>query len=152
MAENPLVGRWELTSHVVVDGSGAEVARPLGPSPVGTLLYTADGFMSVHMTSGDRPSFGTRFAADGDPGQKAAAADTYIGYCGSYAWLGDRVVHRVEVSFFPDYVGTELVRAAQLSGDALTLRAYPPAVRHERPTPVLRWRRVRDQPVNSGDG
>ncbi|WP_332107871.1 lipocalin-like domain-containing protein [Phytohabitans flavus] len=110
--------------------------------PSGTLLYTADGYMSVHMAGEDRPRFGTRTAAEGDPPHKVAAASTYVGYCGEYEWLGDRVVHRVTVSFFPDYVGTELVREAELDGDRLTLRAYPPSVRATRPTPVLVWRRV----------
>lgn len=131
---DPLVGRWELVSYALDDGR-----RPLGDAPTGTLLYTADGYMSVHMSGADRPRFGTRTAAEGDPPDLVAAGSTYVGYCGRYEWLGDRVAHRVTVSFFPDYVGAELIREAELDGDLLTLRAYPPSV---RATPVLVWRRV----------
>ncbi|MDQ7910153.1 lipocalin-like domain-containing protein [Phytohabitans sp. ZYX-F-186] len=142
MPDNPLPGRWELVSYALEDGS-----VPLGDQPSGTLLYTPDGYVSVHIAGTDRPRFGTRTAADGDAPHKVAAASTYIGYCGWYEWLGDRVAHRVTVSFFPDYVGAELVRAAELAGDRLTLRAYPAPVRAQRPTPVLVWRRVGPTPA-----
>ena len=56
MAGSPLVGRWSLISFEVIADTG-EIRYPYGQTPVGYILYAADGFMSVAVMSGDRRPF-----------------------------------------------------------------------------------------------
>jgi Lipocalin-like domain len=43
-----LVGCWRLVGYDVTAGTG-ETVRPLGASPLGTILYTPDGYMSAQL-------------------------------------------------------------------------------------------------------
>lgn len=55
---NPLVGTWQLRSFVMRSRDGP-ATHPYGEHVHGYLLYTADGSMSVTMTSLQRPLWGT---------------------------------------------------------------------------------------------
>ena len=37
--------------------------------------------------------------------EKLAAASTFVAYCGRYDYQGDRVIHEIEVAFYPNRVG-----------------------------------------------
>jgi lipocalin-like protein len=139
MNDNPLVGTWELVAHEVPRADPAH-RNPLGPRPLGQLIYTADGYMAVHYMAGDRPpleSENWRYATDAE---RLAAVRTYGGYSGRYTWLGDRVEHHVDASINPSWIGTTLTRLVDLDGADIVLHvgSGDPG---EPPTPVLRWRR-----------
>jgi hypothetical protein len=115
-----LVGTWRLASCVRRRGGRTE--HPYGEQPVGLLLYTGDGRMSVHLASGDRTPLSSLDLTELPETEVALAFRTYLGYAGRYRISGDTVVHEVEVSSIPDWVGTELVRRVSTSGQALVLR------------------------------
>jgi hypothetical protein len=115
-----LVGTWRLASFV--RHSGGRTEHPFGEQAVGLLLYTQDGRMSVHLASGDRAPLSSLDLTELPEEEAALAFRTYLGYAGRYRISGDTVVHGVEVSSVPDWVGTELVRRVSTSGDALVLR------------------------------
>src|SRR5215207_6444956 len=52
-----------------------------------------------------------RFAADdllsATKEEEAQAEETYVSYCGRYEFLGDTVVHHVELSLFPNWIDVE---------------------------------------------
>jgi Lipocalin-like domain len=141
MPPNLLVGTWRLVACEARSADG-RVRYPWGPRAVGYLLYTADGFMAVNIMSAGRP----RFAADDITGasdaEKARAAETYAGYCGTYEVRGQTVVHHVAVSFFPNWIG-ERKRLIALEGDRLTLSSRPRAVGGQEETLRVVWERVR---------
>jgi Lipocalin-like domain len=116
-----LVGTWRLAS-CVRRRSGGRTEHPFGEQPVGLLLYTQDGRMSVHLAFGDREPLSSLDLAELPEAEAALAFRTYLGYGGRYRISGDTVVHEVEVSSIPDWVGTELVRRVSTSGEALVLR------------------------------
>ena len=60
--------------------------------------------MSVAMMAANRLKFGAGdiAIAGGTDEEKVAAADTYLSYCGRYEIQGEKVVHHIEVSFFPN--------------------------------------------------
>jgi Lipocalin-like domain len=62
--------------------------------------------------------------------------------------MGDRVVHHVELSLFPNWVGSDQQRWVGLAGDRLTLRASPLLLAGKRQVPRLVWERV-DPPSNT---
>jgi hypothetical protein len=115
-----LVGTWRLAG--CVRRSGGRTEHPFGEQPVGLLLYTQDGRMSVHLAFGDREPLSSLDLAELPEAEAALAFRTYLGYGGRYRIRGDTVVHSVEVSSIPDWVGTELVRRVSTSGEMLVLR------------------------------
>jgi hypothetical protein len=137
-----LIGTWSLLSFELIDGTG-EIYHPYGRAPVGCITYGRDGFMSVVIMAAGRRSFTANAFGGiaGTPGEKLAAFDTYLSYCGRYEIIGDRVVHRIEASLFPNWVGTTLERRATLDGDKLQLSADPSALEGRPRFLKITWRR-----------
>lgn len=128
-ANAPLVGAWRLLAFEHHPATG-EASQPFGSSPLGTLIYTADGRMSVHLVQPDRPRFAAGQFRQGTDAEVRAAFEGYFGYFGRYTVRsrteGDGVItgsvtHHVEACAFPDYTGTDRTRALRLEGDRLTL-------------------------------
>ena len=121
-----LVGGWSLRSWVSLGDDGSEV-RPMGDSPFGLLIYTADGTMVGVMGRGDRPRFASDDVTGGSAAEQAAAFATCVAYGGTYEVEGGSITHRVEVSLFPNWIGTEQQRAWRISDDGrqLTLTSRP---------------------------
>ena len=142
MAENPLVGAWKLVGYECKAGE-RELDSPLGPDPVGYIVYTADGHMSVQIAAAQRPRFASEDLLGGTPEEKGAAADTYIAYCGTYELFDDRVVHHVEQSFFPNRVGTAQTRYYKLEGGRIELTTPPILIDGEEQVCRISWERAR---------
>jgi hypothetical protein len=137
--KNPLVGAWELVAHEV-PRADPEHRNPLGPRPLGALLYSPDRYMAVHYMAGDRPLFATDNWRHTSDEEKLVAVRTYGGYSGRYAWFGDRVEHYVDASIHPNWIGTTLTRRVEWRGADLVLHVGSPDPT-QPPTPVLTWRR-----------
>ncbi len=142
MVDERFVGAWELAGTETRDAQGRLLGEVF-PGWSGQIVYSADGYMSVHLMGGERPVFheADRLAATSE--QKQQAFDTYVGYYGRFSVdAASRVVtHHVRGASLPNMVGTDLPRTFQHTADRLTLSA-PPA--HEGdPRSYLIWRRVR---------
>src|SRR5438105_3788302 len=120
MAQNPLIGTWRLLSFESRTADG-EVTYPYGPDAVGYIMYNENGTMAVAIMSANRPKFAAGDMLGGTTMEKDAAADTYLSYCGRYTLLPGKVVHHIEVSFFPNWVGGDQERIFELDGDRLML-------------------------------
>ena len=95
-----LVGCWRLVEFSVTTAEGGEADRPLGNNPLGTLLYTPDGYMSAQLA---RPG---PYADDQKP-------DAYsIAYSGPYDVdeQAGTVAHQIQVSVIPSRLGTTQIR------------------------------------------
>jgi hypothetical protein len=57
--------------------------------------------------------------------EQARAVEGFVAYADRYRFQGDRVVHHVELSLFPNWVGSDQERTVELSGDRLILSASP---------------------------
>lgn len=122
--KNSLVGTWKLVSCEVHRSDG-RTSYPYGKTPSGYILYDGTGYMSVAITSGGRQAFAEGSIHRATAREKARAARTYLSYAGRYEMNGTQVVHHVEVSLYPDWVGTDLVRDVEISGRRLTLTSPP---------------------------
>jgi hypothetical protein len=125
MASNPLIGTWRLVSwenRSVVDG---EVSYPLGKDAVGYIMYGQDGYMSVAIMRPDRAKFAAEDLFGGGAEERAQAAGTYVSYCGRYEFRGDTVIHRIELSLFPNWIGVEQERLVEVTGNRLILSTRP---------------------------
>jgi hypothetical protein len=138
-----LVGGWRLRSWVSITDDGEE-AHPMGDMPDGLLTYTADGTMVGIMGPNDRPRLSTDDVTGGTPEERAAAFATFIAYGGRFAVDGDAVIHTVETSLFPNWIGTEQRRRFAISEDGrtLTLTSPPIVLGGTRRIQRLTWSRI----------
>jgi len=143
LAGDTLVGRWELISWET--RLGDQVINPLGDRPQGVLLYTEDGYMSVHAMAPDRPQITSMDPLGGSESERGEAYSGYLAYCGRFEIQGDgAIVHRVELSLFPNWIGAEQVRQVELDADRLVLRTHPVETAQGRAVSELRWARDAD--------
>jgi hypothetical protein len=136
-----LVGAWRLVSweNWATDG---QVSHPMGSDAVGYLIYTAEGRFSVTISQGNRGRFSGEDLLGGTVQEKATAAESFVAYAGSYTFEGHRVIHHVELSLFPNWVGTEQQRFAELFEDTLILSANPMLLAGKQQAPRLVWKRA----------
>jgi hypothetical protein len=74
--------------------------------------------------------------------EKAGAAETFVSYCGRYEFHGETVLHRVELSLFPNWIGVVQERLVEISGDRLTLSTRPLLLQGRQQTAHLLWERA----------
>ncbi len=142
-----LVGTWKLVEWTAeVDG---KPVTPFGGETTGLITYTGDGRMWGTLMRVDRPLVdGDTLAAASEP-ERAAAAAGYLNYAGTYRLEGSTVVHEVEVSLFPNWIGTDQVREMQWAsneggGQDLLLSAQSTSSKGEAVSNRLVWRRLED--------
>jgi hypothetical protein len=140
---NPLIGTWKLKAYVVTTAAG-EGPAPYGADPTGYLSYSADGRMQVIGAAKDRTT--PRGTAPTDP-ERVALYDTMFAYAGTYSIYGDKVIHRVDISWNESWTGTEQARFFRVSGNALTLstNVIDPATGVESHYALV-WEKVADPP------
>jgi hypothetical protein len=117
---NAFVGAWRLLSFEIRTSSG-EVSYPFGKNAVGLLLYSQEGYMAVSLMRGDRAHFEASDISSASLEEKLGALESYNSYCGRYEVKDDRIVHHVELSLFPNWVGEPQERYFEFAGDRLTL-------------------------------
>jgi hypothetical protein len=119
-----VVGTWKLVAwrRIVDDRT---VSYPLGEDAAGVLIYTPDGGMAVVLTAANRPEMPKNDPLGGDVDKRAEAYSTCLAYVGTYELRGDEVVHRIDVSLYPEWSGDVQVRPFTYTGEELVLRTPP---------------------------
>ncbi len=119
--------------------------QPFGEHPLGYVVYTNDGRMITTISHEQRAAIGGELLSAPEAARADAFA-SFMAYSGTVRVEGQQVVHLVEMSLFPDWVGTEQRRDVALSEDGLQLTLSVGlasengrVVRHS-----LRWTRVPD--------
>jgi len=100
-----VLGAWELLSFVARDAATGNARHPLGMTPRGLILYTADGHMSAQLAVSDMSryvAYGGRFSVDEET---------------------STVHHDVTMSMMPELLASPQFRQASVDGDLLTLSA-----------------------------
>jgi hypothetical protein len=140
-ARGALVGAWRLLSweNRAADG---QITYPMGADALGYLLYTADGRFSVTISRRGRAGFAAGDLLSGTTEEQARAVEGFVAYAGRYSFHGDRVIHHVELSLFPNWVGSDQERWVELAEDWLTLSASPLLLAGRQQIPRLVWERV----------
>jgi hypothetical protein len=145
MSVEQLIGTWKLVSsefkYIYSDG---QMVYPLGRDAAGLLIYTSSGYMSAQLMRPGRPSFESGNLNRGTLEEIRAAFHGYISYYGTYHVNTEQhvIIHHVEGSYFPNWMGQDLVRFFQLSGDQLTLTSAPIQVGSREMSAQLIWERV----------
>jgi hypothetical protein len=139
--EHALIGTWALLSWENM-GTDGQVSHPMGVDAVGYLIYSFDDRFSVTISRADRPRSAGGDLLGGTLEEKARAAVGFVAYAGRYTFHGDHVVHHVELSLFPNWVGTDQRRSVELSAQVLILSAGPILMAGREQVPRLTWIRV----------
>lgn len=100
-----ILGSWIL-SEWSVTGQNGSVVYPYGPNAEGMIIYTDDGHMAVQLANPDAKAE-----------EVSRIEDRYFAYFGTYTIdeAAGTVTHTLEGSLTPSWVGTEQVRAYQLT-------------------------------------
>ncbi len=142
MGVEQFVGTWRLVSLEGHYGDGT-VAHPFGPDAAGIIVYDAQGHMAAQIMRRDRPRFAAGDQQRGTPEENRAAVTGYVAYWGSYELFEDgTIVHHVQGSLFPNWVGGEQRRFWEFVGSRLVLRTPPTAMGGRMVSSVLVWERV----------
>ena len=144
-ARDALVGAWRLISWENQTADG-QVTYPMGTDPNGYVLYAADGRFSIIISRRGRARFAAGDLLSGTAEEKAQAMEGFVAYAGRYSFHGDRVIHHVELSLFPNWVGSDQERWVELAEDRLTLSASPLLLAGKLQVPRLVWERVDSSP------
>ena len=124
-----LIGCWRLVSYSET-ADGGEASHPLGDDPLGTILYTPDGYMSAQLA---KPGL---YEASEQP-------DAYaIAYSGPYAVdeQARTVIHQVQVSLIPSWLGTTQTRQVQFPQPGTLMLSAEGSPRDGRTTTIT-WSR-----------
>lgn len=139
-----ILGTWKLTSWTrFVDD--VEEPGPLGSGAIAIIMYTADGYMCGNGMRPERAKFSSRDFRSGSPEEKASAFESYFGYCGRYEVDESNgvVMHKVEVSSFPNYTGSDQKRFVTIDGDRMRITTPRVAVDAKQVYQVLLWVRAK---------
>jgi hypothetical protein len=143
MKAEDLIGTWRLRSWKNLGSDGSSV-DPLGETPLGYIFYNHDGYMSVEIMAAHRVPYAEADPLGGTPDEQSAAISTYLSYSGPFEVLPeqDTVIHHIEISSYPNWIGNAQVRFARLDGDLLMLSTKPMTFQGVERRAELVWERV----------
>jgi len=144
MDQSP-VGTWKIIS-TEVRGEDGSITYPDGRDPKGYLIYGEDGYFSLAIMRSGRTSYASGDFRGGTTEEKAAAADSFVAYCGKYSMGEGTVTHHIEVSLYPNWVGTQQERFIETIDERLYLSTPPFLINDKSQTAHLIWERVNDTP------
>ena len=136
-----LVGTWKIVSTEVRSEDG-QVSYPDGHDPKGYLIYGADGYFSLAIMRSDRSRYASDDFRGGTTEEKAAAADSFVAYCGRYSVGEGTVTHHIEASLFPNWVDTEQHRFVEIKDEKLLLSTPPFLINDKNQKAYLIWERI----------
>lgn len=139
MRKEDVRGRWRVVSWEQVYDDG-RIVHPMGEKLEGFLHYDEDR-VYILITAADRPPFRTGGQWNAANVEKASAYDTCLCYAGRYEVLDEHIVHHVDVSLFPNWVGGSQRRRAELVDGRLTLSGRLEVGTAEARTVRLTWER-----------
>jgi|GEM_PF-231146 len=135
------IGAWRLISFEFRSKDG-QVSYPFGEDAVGYIIYSQDGYVSITVMSANRPDFASGDITGGSIEEKISAVDTFFSYCGRYEVRGDRVIHHLEVSLFPNWIGADHERIFEFEDNRLILSTPPLLWGGVEQTGRVTWERV----------
>lgn len=123
--KNEIIGTWKLVSWTYKNEQGIDVDY-FGKNSTGILMYDPSGYMNVQIMKGEREMFASDSINGGTPGEALGAFNTYLAYFGKYVEeKPGEMVHTVEGSLFPNWLGKKEVRYGRIEGDLLVLSTPP---------------------------
>ena len=136
-----VVGTWRLVSWVYENEQG-EVVHYFGEGATGILMYDDKGNMNAQLMKAERPVFTSGAISAGSQTETYEAFMSYLAYYGKYYEPEPGVIiHLVEGSLFPNWLGDKQKRYARIDGDFLIISTPPIAAKDREITFYITWKR-----------
>jgi hypothetical protein len=120
-----IIGTWKLVSWTYKNGKG-EIIHYFGKDATGILMYDKRGYMNAQLMKAERNLFASASISAGTAPESHEAFHSYLAYYGRYYELNPgEIVHEVEGSLFPNWVGNKQIRYGKVQGDLLILNTPP---------------------------
>jgi lipocalin-like protein len=125
--EKQLIGTWRIVvfeDRKDEKDPNSEWTYPYGKNPKGYFVYDETGHVTIQIMRAPPPA---KFASGDDKkptlDEAKAAYEGYVAYFGTYTIdeASHSVIHHVEGSLGPSYIGTDQKRPFELSGDRLII-------------------------------
>ena len=144
MTRDQFIGVWKLTSFEFRLADGI-VIHPMGSGVVGVLMYEPSGYMALHLMEPDRPQFKSGDWLRGTPEEIQAAFEGCMAYYGTFDVDEPKsmIIHHVQGSTFPNWVGVDREQFYEFSRDRLTLTTLPMTLAGEQAVGVLIFQRTK---------
>ncbi len=137
-----IIGTWRLVSWVYFNETG-EAVHYFGEHATGILMYDKNGFMNAQLMKSGRSTFKSDSIRGGTSVETHDAFHSYLAYFGRYYENNPgEVVHIVEGSLFPNWIGNKEVRYGKIQDDLLILNTPPIPVNDQNIVFYITWRRI----------
>jgi Lipocalin-like domain len=141
--QDKVIGTWKFVSWVYKNENN-QIIDYFGKGAVGILMYDRSGYMNVQIMKAGRMPFVSDAIYGGTAEETRNAFDSYIAYFGKYYESSPgELVHVVEGSLFPNWLGDKQMRYGKLVGNQLVLHTAPIPTSFGNTVFYLTWERVR---------
>jgi hypothetical protein len=115
-----LVGTWIAVSNV--SDQGGVKSQPYGSTPLGILIFSADGHYGLLLSRNDLPKFASNSRTNGTAEENKAAVQGTISHFGRYtvSETDKAILFKIDASTYPNFNDTEQKRPFTLAGDELS--------------------------------
>jgi hypothetical protein len=103
-------GQWELVSYELRSASDEFYAFPYSKNAKGLLWYGSNSQMTALLMNPERRNFEKAHSWRGTADEYKESFRGYTSYAGHFELAENEVVHHVEMSLFPNWIGTRLRR------------------------------------------
>jgi len=141
MKRNPLFGTWKLKS-LETRASDGSISYPWGKETLGYAIISPESYFCVAIMSANRRRFSSQDMKGGSVEEQANAADSYISYSGPCEIEKNQFRVKVEVSLFPNWIGTTQERNYKIEGKTLSVSTTPTLVNGKEQVGYLIFQRV----------
>jgi hypothetical protein len=127
-AAGAVVGTWTLVSEVAHQGD--KTTLPLGPNPLGSIMFDPGGRFILIIARPDLPKFAGNKRDAGTPEENKAVLAGSLAFFGTYSVNeADNVLTlHPEASTFPNWVGADQKRYCIVAGDEMKWTNRTPAI------------------------
>jgi hypothetical protein len=133
-------GSWELIEKFSITSEGEKI-HPWGKDVKGMIIYSK-GRMAAQLGIKNRYNFNSFDSKSVSKDEAQSAINSYISYFGTYHIHDDYIIHKIEQSLFPNWVGHNVKRFYSFEGDLLTLEAKEITLINGLEKTVLVWKRL----------
>jgi hypothetical protein len=122
MSNEAFIGSWELQEWSAELNNG-KIVFPFGEDAKGSITYDDFGNMAVQIMKNNRVQFLSEDPLQAQADEVIEAYNGFIAYCGKYKvdTSSNQVIHQIEISSFPNWVGQNQVRFYTFIEDKMIL-------------------------------
>jgi len=140
--KDKIIGTWKLVSWKY-NGENDTPIDFFGENTGGILMYDKSGYMNAQLNKANRHSFKSESLTEGTSEEITEAYLSYAAYYGKYYEKSPgEIVHMVEGSLFPNWVGHEEIRYGKIEGEYLILSTPPIQAKSKKIVFTVTWKRA----------